>query len=168
MTQHLVLTLIGDDKPGLVEKLSQTIVAHNGNWLESRLSHLADKFAGIVTVDVPKDQVATLITDLQNLTASGLTVTATEAGEHVVNGKAVALSVVGNDKPGIVKEVAQVLHALGVNVKELETSREPAPMSSEMLFRAELVLTVPDNVSLDEVENAIEVLGSDLMVDFAK
>jgi glycine cleavage system regulatory protein len=97
-----------------------------------------------------------------------LTVTATEAGEHVVNGKAVALSVVGNDKPGIVKEVAQVLHALGVNVKELETSREPAPMSSEMLFRAELVLTVPDNVSLDEVENAIEVLGSDLMVDFAK
>ncbi|TPE47907.1 glycine cleavage system protein R [Maribrevibacterium harenarium] len=168
MTQHLVLTLIGDDKPGLVEKLSQTIVAHNGNWLESRLSHLADKFAGIVTVDVPKDQVASLITDLQNLTTSGLTVTATEAGEHVVNGKTVALAVVGNDKPGIVKEVAQVLHALGVNVKELETSREPAPMSSEMLFRAELVLTVPDNVALDEVEKAIEVLGSDLMMDFVK
>jgi len=55
MTQHLVLTVIGDDRPGLVEALSHVVAEHHGNWSESRMAHLADKFAGIVTVTVPKD-----------------------------------------------------------------------------------------------------------------
>jgi len=74
--------------------------------------------------------------------------------------------VIGNDKPDIVKEVSQVLSALQVNVKELDTCCEPAPMSSEMLFKADMVLTVPNGVTLTQVEEAIEALGSDLMIEF--
>ncbi|MGB4246421.1 MAG: ACT domain-containing protein, partial [Pseudohongiellaceae bacterium] len=48
MATYLVLTIIGDDKPGLVELLSETIARHSGNWLESNMSHLAGKFAGIL------------------------------------------------------------------------------------------------------------------------
>jgi glycine cleavage system regulatory protein len=49
----LVLTVIGDDRPGLVGELSAAIAAHQGNWLESSMSHLAGKFAGIVRVACP-------------------------------------------------------------------------------------------------------------------
>jgi len=166
MSQQLVLTLIGDDKPGLVERVSETIVKHHGNWLESRMSHLADKFAGILTVAVADDQADALVEDLVALERFGLTVTAAKAGAHVVAGSTVSLSVVGNDKPGIVKEVSQVLSGLQVNVKELDTCCEPAPMSSEMLFKADMVLTVPNGVTLTQVEEAIEALGSDLMIEF--
>ena len=58
--QILVLTVIGDDRPGLVEQLSTAISAHQGNWLESSMSHLAGKFAGIVSIDLPQDQMAVL------------------------------------------------------------------------------------------------------------
>ncbi len=44
----LVLTLIGPDRPGLVEAVAEPIAAHGGNWLESRMAHLAGQFAGIV------------------------------------------------------------------------------------------------------------------------
>ena len=64
MTSNLVLTVIADDKPGLVESLSQTIAANSGNWLESSMSQLAGKFAGILRVSVADDRVNQLIEEL--------------------------------------------------------------------------------------------------------
>ncbi|MDE8602961.1 hypothetical protein M3I01_008495 [Marinomonas sp. RSW2] len=46
------MSFIGEGRPGLVERLSDTISRHLGNWLESRMVHLADKFASILTVSV--------------------------------------------------------------------------------------------------------------------
>ena len=45
MSVNLVLTVIGKDRPGIVELLSQIVAAHEGNWLESRMAHLAGEFA---------------------------------------------------------------------------------------------------------------------------
>ena len=50
----LVLTLIGSDRPGLVEAVAEVIAGHGGNWLESRMAHLAGKFAGILRVEIPE------------------------------------------------------------------------------------------------------------------
>ena len=61
MTTHLVLTVIADDKPGLVESLSQIIASNSGNWLESSMSQLAGKFAGILRVSVDDDRAENLI-----------------------------------------------------------------------------------------------------------
>ena len=60
MTTNLVLTVIGDDKPGLVEALSQAIANNSGNWLESSMSHLAGKFAGILRVSVADAEAGNL------------------------------------------------------------------------------------------------------------
>ncbi|MDE8601334.1 glycine cleavage system protein R [Marinomonas sp. RSW2] len=167
MSQHLVLSFIGEDRPGLVERLSDTIARHHGNWLESRMAHLADKFAGILTVSVPLDQQDALINALRNFEKLGLHVTVEVANQSVSEGSTLSLSVVGNDRSGIVKEVSQVLHSLMVNVKELTTSCEPAPMSSDMLFKTEMVLSVPKNLPLPELEAALENISSDLIVELS-
>ena len=73
MTQHLVLTVIGDDRPGLVGELSATISAHQGNWLESSMAQLAGKFAGIVEVSIDAAQADALSKALGEL--KGLKVT---------------------------------------------------------------------------------------------
>ena len=64
----LVLTAIGDDRPGLVEQLATAISRHQGNWLESSMSHLSGKFAGIVRVSVPATQLEALKSALAELT----------------------------------------------------------------------------------------------------
>ena len=73
----LVLTLIGADRPGLVEAVAQTVADRGGNWLESRMIHLAGSFAGILRVEVPPGQADALARALEALGATGLRVTAT-------------------------------------------------------------------------------------------
>ena len=53
-TVSLILTVIGDDRPGLVERLASAISRHDGNWLESSMSHLSGKVAGIVSIELPR------------------------------------------------------------------------------------------------------------------
>lgn len=165
MTQHLVLTVIGDERSGLVEALSSVIAVHHGNWSESRMAHLADKFAGIVTVEVSKQDEQALITALEGLSSVGLRVTVDQATSPKREGEIVVLSVMGNDRTGIVHEVAQALSHLGTNVIDFNSDCEPAPMSSEMLFKAELEVILPGHLSLAALEEAVEGISSDLVVD---
>ena len=58
--KQLVITILGPDKPGLVEDLSATILNHHGNWLGSNLSHLAGHFAGIIEAAVPEEHLQEL------------------------------------------------------------------------------------------------------------
>ena len=74
----LVLTLIGPDRPGLVESVAEVIAGHGGNWLESRMAHLTGKFAGILRVEIPTDRVAALTAALAALQERGLRVIADE------------------------------------------------------------------------------------------
>ena len=48
----LVLTVIGADRPGIVEQLSDSVLAAGANWEESRMARLAGKFAGVLRVSV--------------------------------------------------------------------------------------------------------------------
>ena len=54
----IILTVIGEDRPGLVSALSAPINAHGASWKRSQMSRLAGKFAGIVLVSVADDRQA--------------------------------------------------------------------------------------------------------------
>ena len=151
MSTFLVLTVIADDKPGIVETLSSTIADHAGNWLESRMSHMAGKFAGILRVSVAEGSADDLKSALAGLSSNGIMISTEisgDAGESVAT-KDLTLNLVGNDRPGIVKEVSQALAKLGVNVLELTTNCESAAMSAEALFKTEAHLRVPQGFDAD-------------------
>ena len=82
----LVLTAIGDDRPGLVDALSGAITAHGGSWEESRMARLGGKFAGIVAVELPEHQVAGLRAALAEI--EGLRITVDGAGDEPAPGGA--------------------------------------------------------------------------------
>ncbi|MFN3164811.1 MAG: glycine cleavage system protein R [Pseudohongiellaceae bacterium] len=166
MTTYLVLTAIGTDKPGLVESLSEVVAAHGGNWLESSMSQLAGKFAGILRVSVSDEQADELITALEQLSTHLRLVIERVAEDQVVAPpQTVVLSLVGNDRPGIVRDISHALTALAVNVEQLNSECEPAPMSGEILFKARATLRVPATVSLEELQSSLEKLADDLMVE---
>ncbi len=64
---HLVLTVVGDDRAGLVQSLADAVASHGGNWETSELAELAGAFAGIVLVSVPDDRVDELTRALEGL-----------------------------------------------------------------------------------------------------
>jgi glycine cleavage system regulatory protein len=163
----LVLTLIGSDRPGLVEAVADVVASHGGNWLESRMAHLAGKFAGILRVEIPANKVSAVLAALADLEARGLKVVGEPAGagDAALPGRALALELVGLDRPGIVREISQLLASSGANVEELSTDRTSAAMSGEMLFVAKARVRLPASADLGTLRAALERMASDLMVE---
>lgn len=163
----VVLTAIGDDRSGLVDELAAVIADHGGNWASSSMSRLASKFAGIVEVDVPAERCDALIEALAEMDRNGaldISAERAEAGEHTT-ASTVELHLVGQDRPGIVREVAHALAGAGVGIDELTTWTMSAPMSGEMLFEANAVLSAPPGLDHAELAAALEAVADELMVD---
>ena len=163
----LVLTLIGPDRPGLALAVAEVVAAHGGNWLESRMAHLAGKFAGILRIEVADDKVSTLLAALSDLDSRGLKVVGEPSGATSMEtaGRTLDLDLVGLDRPGIVREISQLLANSGANVEELSTDRTSAPMSGEMLFLAKVRVRLPGSADLGTLRAALERLASDLMIE---
>ena len=163
----VVVTLLGSDRPGLVELVAGVIAANGGNWLESRMSRLGGKFAGILRAELPPDRVQAALAALAALEGRGLKVVA-EAGPRAApdaGDKQMALELVGLDRPGIVREISQLLAASGVNVEELVTNRTSAPMSGETLFEARAHVRVPAAMNVASLRAELERIASDLVVE---
>lgn len=164
--QSLILTVIADDRPGLVGELSAAVTAHQGNWLESSLAQLAGKFAGIVRVEVDELNAGSLQAAVERLPHLKVAVTKA-SGASVPAGRKLTLELVGNDRLGIVKEVTAVLAKHAVNVEKLSTRTESGPMSSGMLFRADAELTAPSALDARTLKGDLEAISNDLMVEIA-
>ena len=167
MISSIVMTVIGADRPGLVQLVAACVADHGGNWLESRMCHLGGQFAGIVRVEVPDEKVAGLKQALQKLKAKGLQVTVDTGGAtaSAPAGLSATLELVGHDRPGILRTVSGVLAAHGVNVEELSSECVSAPMGGGNLFQARARVFVPATVRLEAVRADLEKIAADLMVD---
>lgn len=164
----LVLTVIGDDRAGLVDALAGPIADHGGNWDRSTMARLAGKFAGIVVVTLPDAQVDSLRASLAGVQAQGLLDVriAVAASDGAVDATPLmVLHLIGQDRPGIIREVASALAQRDVSIEELETSTISAPMSAERLFEATASLRLPADVDLDALQLALEDIANELMVD---
>jgi glycine cleavage system regulatory protein len=163
----LVMTILGPDRPGVVESLARLVTECGANWLESRMAHLAGQFAGIVHVEVEPEHADNLIAALRQLDDQGLTVIVQkDSGEPLAAAFApLVLDVMGNDRPGIVHEVSRVLADRQVNVEEFLTACVSAPMSGGKLFRATARLRLPAGLSVHQLQQALEQIAHDLMVD---
>jgi glycine cleavage system regulatory protein len=161
----LILTVIGDDRPGLVGELSAVISAHQGNWLESSMAQLAGKFAGIVEVSVDTAQADALSKALGQLKGLKVTVESAAAQKAAPTGRRLKLALVGHDRIGIVREVSMVLANHAVNVESLETHTSSAPMSAAVLFHATAELTAAPDLNVGALTGELERISNDLMVD---
>ncbi|MDH3520372.1 MAG: hypothetical protein OEM49_07930 [Myxococcales bacterium] len=163
----LVLTVIGPDRPGLVEALAETIADHGANWLESRMARMEGRFAGLLHVSIPDGYAESLEQALESLKERGLRVSvqSSNAVALVEETQRLRLELVGQDHPGIVRHISHALAERRVNVEDLDTSVSSAPMSGEVLFRARASLRLPGDLSLEELRETLEKIANELMVD---
>jgi glycine cleavage system regulatory protein len=163
----LVMTVIGKDRPGLVESIASLVAQHGGNWLESRMCRLGGEFAGLLRIHVEAEQEQSLLQALNSLQTRGLAVVVrpdrTEG--KAPDQKLATLEIVGQDRPGIVKQISSALARQGVNVEELATECGSAPMSGETLFKAKAKLLIPEACNMPALRNELERIAGDLVVE---
>ena len=162
----LVLTILGDDRPGLVSAVSAPISAHGASWERSEMSRLAGKFAGIVVVSVPSDRLDALVAELTALESQGLQVIVERTDEPApLNAQRLQLDLLGTDRPGIVAEISAALADAQVSIEELSTDVRDAPMAGGTLFEARAVLSAPSGSDTDALRAVLEALADELMVE---
>ena len=164
----LVLTVVGDDRVGLIKALAEVVAANGGNWERSHLADLEGTFAGIVLVTVPEQQAAQLQAALAPLEGL-LNVAArpTTPSPESTPIRHARLELIGNDHPGIVAAVSDVLARHSINVTDLQTTTREAPMSGGVLFEATAIIAVDAEAPLDGLQADLELLAKEILVDLS-
>ena len=168
MLATLVMTVIGADRPGLVQMVASRVADHGGNWLESRMCRLGGQFAGILRVEVAAERRDELVAALNTLEQDGLNVLIHREGDLpaiTATGTLVQVEIVGHDRPGILRSVSGVFASHGLNVEELASERVSAPMGGGTLFQAHATVALPAGVKIAVVRADLEKIAADLMVD---
>ncbi len=163
----LVLTVVGDDRQGLVAAVADVVDAHGGNWENSQLAELAGAFAGIIEVSVAAGRADELRSALAEL--NGLLTIVVHEGEaprtHAAPPRHFVIRVLGNDHPGIVREVSATLRTQGLSIDRMTTVTRDAAMSGGRLFEATIAARVPASVAIAAVQQALEDLAAEIHVD---
>jgi glycine cleavage system regulatory protein len=173
MRTLVIVSVVGPDRPGLVEGLSSAIAAAGGNWEGSRMLRLGGQFAGMVQVALEEPAEAALerlASALGELDRAGLRTALHRAGvgseaSTEGGGRSYELEVVGQDRQGIVSAISGLLARLGVNVVELATDCEAAPWSGERHFRTRALLHCGEEPGEAELREAVEAIAIDLAVE---
>lgn len=160
---HLVVTFIGPDRPGVVDTFSNIVKKHHGNWQTSSMHHMSGFFAGVFEVAVEpshSDQLTTALQDISNFTVN--VATAENKSSQKAN---VVLELTANDRAGIIQDISSVIHHQGGNLLKLVSKQGNAAHSGQVIFKAKAQVVVEDVAAL---VSALENIADDLMVDISK
>ncbi|MCR5879146.1 glycine cleavage system protein R [Phenylobacterium sp. J367] len=164
----VILSVVGSDRPGLTGILADAVLSAGGNWLESHLSRLGGLYVGSALVEIDDGKVDALRAAVRAVDAEGLEVRITPAVEAPeAAGEALQLSLVGQDRPGIVRQVTSAISGLDVNIEALDTRLAPEPHSGAPLFHLDARLRLPSAVSAATLQAALEQISAEIMVDIA-
>ena len=164
---NLVLSVVGDDRPGLVDAISGVVESHGGNWERSQMARLGGKFAGIVLVNVADRDAETLRDALSALGADGVLRVSVDQTDvpPAPTGPRFVLHLVGTDRPGLLHSVSAALAEVRASIEELTSNTVDAPMSGGPLFQATATVALPASVGIETIRTKLEALADRLMVD---
>jgi glycine cleavage system regulatory protein len=170
MTKHWILSVLSDDRPGVIKQIAELVTRHGGNWLESRLTQLAGKFAGVIRVNVPEAAETELKQALKALKQYGISVQMEDLLQQTRTqepGRSATFSALGPDRPGIVLEIAQALTEYNINIADLNTNCSSTPYSGDPLFAADGVLNVPQGTNLEQLSAQLDHIADALGIDIS-
>ena len=168
-TTSLVVTVVGPDRPGIVRTLSERAQRFGANWEASRLSRLAGEFAGMVHFEVPRENADALAASLQGLESSGLklVIAKSDASGAPAGMRSIDLSLVGDDRVGIVSHLTRILAEAGISIEHIHTETVGSTAAAPKTFKVSAHLLVPNAVATEELKKRLEPVASEMRVDIA-
>jgi len=151
MDNLLVITAVGDDRPGIVDKLSMAIMECGCNINDSRMTVLGGEFALILLVSGKWNELAKLENQLKGLGESlrlSITSKRTEVQARQPNMLSYSVDVVSVDHPGIVYKIANFFSNRNINIRELNTNSYAAAHTGTPMFTINMIVNVPTDVRI--------------------
>ncbi len=171
MRQHLVITITGQDRVGLVEEVTKLLLNYGSNVESSRMARLGGEFAILMLISVPVENFEEMRQAVRNLKDDGFKVTTrqTERGHAAkyAGWTPYQVEVAGADNEGIIHHIARHLAEQGINIETMDTGMVRAPMSGTPLFTMTAIVVVPPELPYPDWRDDLEEIGDKLNVDTA-
>ncbi|MFV1985374.1 MAG: glycine cleavage system protein R [Thiohalomonadales bacterium] len=168
MNKSLVISALGNDKPGLVNQLSKDILDQGGNISESRMMVLGGEFAIMLLITGNQDCINTINSNLEAMGKTlSLTIIAKETQLQKSKQKRLPyqVQVVSMDHPGIVHNITDFLSSRNLNIEEIETKTYPAAHTGTPMFSLDMTISVPADSSVKTLRDEFIVFCDDLNLD---
>jgi glycine cleavage system transcriptional repressor len=146
MSSNLVISVLGKDRPGIVNELSECILDAGGNIADSRMSILGGDFAVILMVSGNWNTVAKIESQLAQLAETlDMTITSRRTEQRPVRRDLLpyGVDVVALDHPGIVHHLASFFSAREINIQGMDTSTYCAAHTGTPMFNVHMTVEIP-------------------------
>ncbi len=146
MSNQLVIAAIGEDRPGLVDRLSGWVLDSGCNIADSRMTVLGGEFAVLLLVTGNWNNLARLENQCEQMQEQlGMTLSIKRTEPKPAEGDFLpyGVDVVSLDHPGIVHNLASFFSQRNINIQDLSTSSYAAAHTGTQMFAVHMTLDVP-------------------------
>lgn len=166
MKSVFMTTIVGDDRPDIINSLAHKTRFLGGEWIKSKVIRLDGQFAAIMKVAVDEEKAVTLKADLDQA-FSDLSISYAEV-RTIQPGNTVLFNLVldCDDRPGLTKDITKVLYDLDLRPENLEVSRLPLYDIGKTVYSAKMTVGVPDFLSKEELRTSLMIIGDNCRVNF--
>lgn len=157
MQEYLVISAIGEDKPGIINALSKVATQNQCNILDTRMTVLGGEFALLMMVSGQSPDLESAIPAL-SATADKLGLTTilkrTQPRKANASSRPYRVEVVAIDHPGIVTEIAGFFSSRDMNIEEMETGAYAAAHTGTPMFSLEMTVNIQGTVAIAGLKDA--------------
>jgi len=161
---YIIISAFGADRPGIVSHLTGAITSHGGNIEESRMVKLGADFTTMILVSVSTEWSESLVVALNGIQGLQISVKKTSPFTLDTTTPQCEIHLTGADNEGLVHKVADKLAEKGINIEEMETGTENAPISGTILFTMTALVSHPE-LDIPRLDNDMNKLGDKLGVE---
>jgi glycine cleavage system transcriptional repressor len=169
MKSQLLITATGQDRPGIVARITAVLIEHGANLEDSRMALLGGEFAAIMLVSVEAERVDSMSRALGALASEGITVSARQTAafdpDRFRGYLTCELTVSGADHEGIVHEIARFLKDQSINIQSMDSKIVSAPVTGTPLFCMRATVQVPPALSISDLRRNLTAVGDKESVD---
>lgn len=165
---YLVISALGKDRPGIVDKLSRTILDEGCNIVDSRMTVLGGEFAIMLMVDGNWNTLTKLEDAVPELEIKlGLTIIAKRTGDKQSGGALLpyGVEVVAMDHPGIVHHLASFFSKREINIEDMSTSSYAAAHTGTPMFSVHMTVGIPSSIHIASLRDEFMEFCDNLNLD---
>jgi len=168
MDNFLVISALGEDRPGIVNALSEKILENGCNVIDSRMTVLGGEFAIMMMVSGSWNTIAKLesiLPALEKLLKLTIIAKQTESRDQSSKKVPYMVEVVSMDHPGIVNNVADFFSSRNINIEDLSTGSYAAAHTGTNMFTMQMVISIPADSHLGDLREHFTEFCDNLNLD---
>jgi len=165
---HLVVCAVGEDRPGIINQISEVVLSCQCNVEDSRMTVLGSEFSLLMLVSGPWNAIAKLEAQcgqVQERLNLSMLPRRTETREPDGRLLPYAVEVVAMDHPGIVNQLAGFFSERGINIEDLVTTSYAAAHTGTRMFSVNISVGIPADLHIAPLRQEFLEFCDDLNLD---